>query len=53
MQDVPGFKLILEKYNFGDELDFSKIKMMRKTKYNGFKGLSSVVYKTLKILFIV
>ena len=38
LQKVKGFKEILEKYNYGENLDFAKIKAEKKEKYAGIKG---------------
>lgn len=38
LQKVKGFKEILEKYNYGENLDFDRIKAEKKQKYDGAKG---------------
>lgn len=50
LQEIPGFGEMVRKYNFGDNIDFSKIKAMKRCKYNGFAGIGVVAYKTLMLV---
>lgn len=47
LQSVSGFKELLEKYNFGENLDFNKIKAIKAQKYKDIKGLGRSVVKML------
>ncbi|MBD5402426.1 hypothetical protein HDR58_06455 [bacterium] len=47
LQSVVGFKELLEKYNFGENLDFEKIKAMKAQRYDGFKGIGKVALRIL------
>ena len=47
LQTIPGFGELVKKYNFGDSIDFSKIKALKQCKYDGLAGFGSVAYKTL------
>lgn len=51
LQGVEGFKEILERYNFGENLNFEQIKNLKKTKYNGTKGIGRTLIKTLALIF--
>ena len=52
LQEIPGFGELVKKYNFGDSIDFSKIKALKQYKYDGVVGLWSVAYKSLLLAFI-
>ena len=45
LQNVAGFKKILEKYNYGENVNFSKINKERQNDYTGFKGLALAACK--------
>ena len=47
LQNVEGFGDILEKYNFGENLDFQNINSKREQKYTGVKGLALATCKLL------
>lgn len=47
LQKVKGFREILEKYNFGENLDFDKIKTEKARKYAGLHGIALIATKTL------
>ena len=47
LQSVEGFKEILEKYNYGENLNFAKINAEKKAKYKGFYGAVNVMSRTL------
>ena len=47
LQSVNGFKEILEKFNFGEDLNFDKIKAEKSRKYTGFHGIALIAAKTL------
>ena len=42
---------MLEKYNFGEDIDFAKIKRIKAAKFEGMKGLARVAVKSLVLLF--
>ena len=50
LQGVRGFGDILEKYNYGESLDFNKIKAQKNAKYNGFAGIVLAAAKTVMLL---
>ena len=52
LQEIPGFGELVKKYNFGDNINFSRIKALKQYKYDGFAGLWSVAYKSLLLAFI-
>ena len=43
LQKVKGFKEVLEKYNYGESIDFEKIKMKKSEKYKHTKGAAPYV----------
>ena len=45
LQNVAGFKKILEKYNYGENVNFSKINKERQNDYTGLKGLALAACK--------
>lgn len=51
LQSVKGFGEMLEKYNFGEDIDFAKIKRIKAAKFEGMKGLARVAVKSLVLLF--
>ena len=53
LQEIPGFGELLHKYNFGDNIDFTRIKAMKRCKYNGFVGVGAVAYKAMAWAFNV
>ncbi len=44
LQNLKGFKELLEKYNFGENIDSKKIKMIKNLKYSGAKGLKAFLF---------
>lgn len=50
LQGVKGFGELLEKYNYGENLDFNKIKSTKARKYNGFVSMAIATAKTLMLL---
>ena len=50
LQKVAGFKEILEKYNYGENLDFDKIKAQKKLKYEGIAGTAKACALGLAVL---
>jgi len=50
LQNVKGFKRLLDYYNFGENIDFNKIKAMKESKYNGIKGVSLATVKSVLLL---
>lgn len=53
LQEVEGFSDLLQKYNFGENIDFSKIKMLRQNHYKGYNGLKHSLACSLKILLAI
>lgn len=51
LQSVKGFGEILEKYNYGENIDFAKIKRIKAEKFEGMKGIARVLAKSLLLLF--
>lgn len=51
LQSVKGFGDLLTKYNYGENLDFDKIKQLRAVKFEGMKGFVRVAMRA--ILFMV
>ncbi len=47
LQEVKGFKEILEKYNYGENLNFAKINAEKRAKYKGLHGAVNVISRTL------
>lgn len=50
LQAVKGFKEILEKYNYGENLDFDSIKKEKESTIHSYLGIGSVVLRTLTLL---
>lgn len=50
LQSVPGFGEMLKKYNFGENIDFAKIKQMKASKFEGTKGLVRAAMKAILLL---
>lgn len=53
LQAVKGLGEILEKYHYGDDINFGKILTLKNSKYKGVKALPTVVQKVLKVLLHV
>ena len=51
LQNVKGFGELLEKYNYGENLDFAKLKAKKNIKYHGFIGMAFATLRTLTVLF--
>lgn len=51
LQSVEGFGEFLEKYNFGENVDFAKIKRIKAEKFEGMKGIARAFAKSLLLLF--
>ena len=51
LQNVRGFGDVLRKYNYGESLDFNKIKARKDSKYSGFLGMTLAAIKTVLLLF--
>ncbi len=51
LQAVKGLSEILERYHYGDDINFGKILMLKNSRYKGFKSLPAVVIKAVKVLF--
>lgn len=52
LQSVNGFEELLNKYNFGEALNFDKIKRCKECHFKGVKGISRAVLKSF-LLFII
>lgn len=52
LQSVEGLKEILTKYNFGESLDFDKIKRLQVKSSKGIKGISRIMLKSLLVMFV-
>lgn len=50
LQSVPGFGDILVKYNFGEDIDFNKIKQLKALKFEGLKGFARVAMKAILLM---
>ena len=51
LQNVDGFKAILERYNYGEDLDFDRINREKISRYSGLKGLMFFAGASLFNLF--
>ena len=49
LQNVFGLKSVLERYNYGEHLDFAKIKAEKERKYQGVKGFAAGVSRALMV----
>lgn len=52
LQNVKGFKELLLKYNFGEDLDFAKIKRMKNLRYDGVLGFCKVAMRSALLLLL-
>jgi len=52
IQGIEGFKDILEKYNYGENLDFNKIKEIKDSNLENAKGVASLALKGFIGVFI-
>ena len=50
LQNVKGFGELLEKYNYGENLDFAKLKAKKNIKYHGFIGMAFATLRSLALL---
>lgn len=50
LQNITGFKELLEKFNYGENLNFDKIKQEKNTKYHGIEGIALGALKVLSIM---
>ncbi len=50
LQRVAGFKEILEKYNYGENLDFNTIKMEKDARFNAYNGVALIALNLLALL---
>ncbi len=53
LQGLRGFKRLLDRYNFGENIDFQKIKALKDSRYKGMKGLSIATAKCLSLLLLI
>ena len=47
LQKIEGFKSLLEKYNYGESLDFKAIKQAKKDRYNDAKDFNNKIYSKI------
>ncbi len=52
LQEVDGLKELMERYNFGENIDFDKIKTKKQAKEALLKSMKSNIYQLLSIWFI-
>lgn len=50
LQNVDGFKEILQEFNFGENLDFDKIQQRKQDKISGLKGILLSIVKAFLII---
>ena len=53
LQEVPGFSELVKRYNFGENIDFSKIKILRQNQYKGYGGMKYALACSLKALLAI
>ncbi len=53
LQELKGFKNLLDKYNFGENIDSQRIKALKNSRYKGLKGLSIAVVQCLSFLLFL
>ena len=53
LQGLKGFKRLLDKYNFGENIDFQKIKALKDSRYKGMKGISLAMAKCLSFILLL
>ena len=51
LQSVKGFGELLEKYNYGENLNFTELKARKNVKFHGFIGMAFATLRTLTVLF--
>ena len=51
LQNVEGFYQILEKYNYGENLDFNAIKAEKDLKFNPYSGVAAVLINLLAFVY--
>ena len=51
LQNVEGFSQILEKYNYGENLDFNAIKAEKDLKFNPYSGVAAVLINLLAFVY--
>lgn len=51
LQKVNGFKTLLDKYNYGENLDFNNIKKMKDAKFNNYNGIALKTFNLLLLIF--
>ena len=51
LQNVEGFSELLEKYNYGENLDFDEIKAEKNVKFNSYLGLTTIVLNLFTFIF--
>lgn len=50
LQSVSGFGEVLVKYNFGEDIDFNKVKQLKAGKFEGLKGFARVALKAILLM---
>ncbi len=51
LQSVKGFYALLEKYNYGENLDFNAIKAEKDIKFNPYNGIMTFIVNTLVFIY--
>lgn len=52
LQEVEGFKELLIKYNYGENIDFSAINKQKDTIVGNVSGVSALAFKTFSFIFL-
>lgn len=47
LKQTTGLKKLLDKHHFGEDIDITKIKIIKKDRYSGIRGLSKLLYEGL------
>ena len=51
LQKVKGLKEILEKYNYGENIDFEAIKLEKEAKFNSYNGIVAIALNLLAMIY--
>jgi len=51
LQNVEGFSELLEKYNFGENLDFNEIKTEKEVRFNSYHNIAAVALNLLLFIY--
>ncbi len=52
LQEIPNFDKLLQKYNFGENIDLQEVKRIKDIKVRGIKGLAKNIMKMLSLMVI-